>query len=62
VLADLFLSSSSLLHQPQQHNNTTMLPSRIVRAAVQARTPLIKFLGPRAALHEGTLLFFFPVN
>ncbi|KAF9098881.1 hypothetical protein BGX29_007403 [Mortierella sp. GBA35] len=29
-----------------------MLPSRIVRAAVQARTPLIKFLGPRAALHE----------
>ncbi|KAG0286657.1 hypothetical protein BGZ96_009268 [Linnemannia gamsii] len=29
-----------------------MLPSRIVRAAVQARTPLIKFVGPRAALHE----------
>ncbi|KAH7049794.1 hypothetical protein BKA57DRAFT_461250 [Linnemannia elongata] len=29
-----------------------MLPSRIARAAVQARTPLIKFLGPRAALHE----------
>ncbi|KAF9126645.1 hypothetical protein BGW39_006459 [Mortierella sp. 14UC] len=29
-----------------------MLPSRIVRAAVQARTPLIKFLGPRSALHE----------
>lgn len=36
-----------------------MLPSRIARAAVQARTPLIKFLGPRAALHEGTTLFFF---
>ncbi|KAF8945612.1 hypothetical protein BGZ47_002325 [Haplosporangium gracile] len=29
-----------------------MLPSRIVRAVVQTRTPLIKFLGPRAALHE----------
>ncbi|KAF9924744.1 hypothetical protein FBU30_005347 [Linnemannia zychae] len=29
-----------------------MLPTRIARAAVQARTPLIKFLGPRAALHE----------
>ncbi|KAF8932856.1 hypothetical protein CPC16_011690 [Podila verticillata] len=29
-----------------------MLPSTIRRAAVQARTPLIKFLGPRSALNE----------
>ncbi|KAG0204992.1 hypothetical protein BGX28_003242 [Mortierella sp. GBA30] len=29
-----------------------MLPSTISRAAVQARVPLIKFLGPRSALHE----------
>jgi len=31
-----------------------MLPSTIRRAAVQARTPLIKFLGPRSALNEGS--------
>ncbi|KAF9990066.1 hypothetical protein BGZ75_003835 [Mortierella antarctica] len=29
-----------------------MLPSTISRAAVQARVPLIKFLGPRSALNE----------
>ncbi|KAG0082273.1 hypothetical protein BGZ93_006266 [Podila epicladia] len=29
-----------------------MLPSTIRRAAVQARIPLIKFLGPRSALNE----------
>ncbi|CAO3574254.1 unnamed protein product [Mortierella alpina] len=29
-----------------------MLPSTINRAAVQARVPLIKFLGPRSALNE----------
>jgi len=31
-----------------------MLPSTVRLAAIaQARTPLIKFLGPRSALHEG---------
>lgn len=31
-----------------------MIPSTIRLAAIaQARTPLIKFLGPRSALHEG---------
>ncbi|KAF9318029.1 hypothetical protein BG003_011896 [Podila horticola] len=29
-----------------------MLPSTIRRAAVQARIPLIKFVGPRSALNE----------